>query len=330
MARKARSPKRPGGPAGPGRTERLLRPGPPAPAYRMKVGPLSWRVVPGPGFEDWGARFARILELVPVGPAAPVRAGERRLFISGFDMGSPGADPSAFLDTPSARGLPRTGWRLRGLFPVRFWWHPESADLIAEIATGQDHDLVMDSMVKMCFPLQEELILRGGFPLHSALVARDKRGIALAAAGGTGKSTCSRRIPRPWRALCDDTLLLLPGSGDGFEAHPFATWSDYLWKRSERTWDISSHVPLGAVFFLKQAPVDKATPIGQGEAAIYLGRSSNEVFSPFTRRLEASTARSLKARTFDNACRVAKSVPAFILEVSLEGRFWEEIERVLG
>jgi len=33
---------------------------------------------------------------------------------------------------------------------------------------------------------------------------------------------------------------------------------------------------------------------------------------------------------FDNACRLAKALPAFILEFSQEGEFWKEIDRVLG
>jgi hypothetical protein len=32
---------------------------------------------------------------------------------------------------------------------------------------------------------------------------------------------------------------------------------------------------------------------------------------------------------FNNACELAKAVPAYILRVSLEGRFWEEMEKVI-
>ena len=37
----------------------------------------------------------------------------------------------------------------------------------------------------------------------------------------------------------------------------------------------------------------------------------------------------LRARVFDNVCRAASHVPAFELGVAQDGRFWEEIERVL-
>ncbi len=295
----------------------------------MTVGPSLWRVVLGPEFKDWGTRFARILKLPLVAPSAPVQDGESRIFLSAFETDAPATDTPTFLGTPLAEGLPRSGWRPLRLFADRFWFHPEAADVIYDVPRGRLPLRAVVTMINVCFPLLQDLVLRGGFPLHAALVARGRAGFALAATGGTGKSTCSRRIPPPWRALCDDTLLLRPGERGAFEAHPFPTWSDYLWTRSRKTWDLSSHVPFRAVFFVRQARKDRVTPIGQGEAAIYLSRSSSEILTPFIRQLDPGTARDLKARIFENACRVARSARAFVLEVSLTGRFWEEMERVL-
>ncbi len=295
----------------------------------MKVGPLLWRVVPEPELETWVARFARILELAPVAPSAPARPGERRMLVSRFDRRSPVPGLPAILEGPAGRGLPRSGWRLRPLFAERFWSHPESPDIVYEIPAGRGPKVGAEAMINACFPLLQDVVLGGGIPLHAALIARGGKGIGLAAAGGTGKSTCSRRIPPPWKAWCDDTLLVLPAESGGYEAHPFPTWSDYLWRRSRRTWDVSRSVPLRAIFFLKQAPTDKVIPIGEGEAAIYLGRSSNEVLSGYFRQFDKETSRALSTLIFDTACRVARTAPAFILEVSLTGRFWEEIEKVL-
>jgi hypothetical protein len=39
---------------------------------------------------------------------------------------------------------------------------------------------------------------------------------------------------------------------------------------------------------------------------------------------------SRKTKLFENATELAKAVPAFRLQVSLEGRFWEEMEKVLN
>jgi hypothetical protein len=34
-------------------------------------------------------------------------------------------------------------------------------------------------------------------------------------------------------------------------------------------------------------------------------------------------------RAFENACVMAKTVPAFRLRLTLDGRFWEEVEKAL-
>jgi hypothetical protein len=46
-------------------------------------------------------------------------------------------------------------------------------------------------------------------------------------------------------------------------------------------------------------------------------------------RLDGKDKTAIKLRCFQNACELAKTIPAFSLRVSLGGRFWEEMERVL-
>jgi SynChlorMet cassette protein ScmC len=298
--------------------------------YRLALGPFSWEFRGETELGPWLARFARILELEAIPAASPPGPGTRLVTFIAAGTEEPGRPLRRFLESPPGWRLPRTGWQLRYFFPLLLWSHPASRDIIGEVVSGENDDLAVDSMVRACYPVFESAIEAGGFPLHTALVARDGFGVALAASGGTGKSTCARRIPSPWRALCDDAAVIVPSGEVGFQAHPFATWSDYLWKRSEGTWNVAAHVPLRALFFLKQAEADKASAIGQGEAAIYVSRSASEILMPFIRRMGSEASRALQSRAFDNACRLAKAVPAFILEVSLEGRFWTEMDRVLG
>lgn len=297
--------------------------------YRLSVGPLAWRLTAPEGLDDWLALLARILELKPIPRREPPDPALPRIFFLRQSLPTPSQDLSAFLQTEAAHGLPQAGWRPYWVFPARYWSHPATRDLVCEVIDVQDHERSVESMVRATFPLMRDLVGLGGFPMHAALVARDEMGIGLVASGGTGKSTSSRRIPPPWRSLCDDTFLVLPEGSGAFEAHPFATWSDYLWKRAEPTWDATRHVPLKALFFLKQAESDKVVPIGRGEAAIYVGRSANEILAPFLRRYETKPARDFRTKVFDNACALAKRIPAYLLEISLEGKFWEEIERVL-
>ncbi len=301
--------------------------------FRFAAGPVEWRLTAGEGLEDWLARFARVLELQPFSPSAAARfSGPRAVFL-GLDP-EPGREAAMrFPVSKLGADWPRSGWQGSWLNRVRLWTHPRVPDVVCEVVTRMTPESAVESMVMASFPFLRSVVEKGGLPLHTALVAREGFGVALVASAGTGKSTSSRRIPAPWRPLCDDTALILPRGPAGrkaYQAHPFATWSEYLWKRSEATWNVAGHVPLKAVFFLKQALKDKALPLGQGEAAVYLGQSANQVLRLFTQGFETQALRDFRSRVFDNACGLARAVPAFILETSLGGRFWEEVERALG
>lgn len=214
--------------------------------------------------------------------------------------------------------------------PTRIWTHPDSPDVLLEIRLFEHDMLAVENMAKSCFALFQPLISEGGLVLHAALVERNGQGLALVASGGVGKSTCARRLPAPWKALCDDTCLILPDGRGGYRAHPFATWSDYLWRRSRGTWKVENHVPLRAVFFLKPSEADNVQLLGQGESSIYLCRSSLELLGDSLRSIDQDRARSLRQEIFANACAVRRAVPGYWLEANLNGQFWTEIEKALG
>jgi hypothetical protein len=203
--------------------------------------------------------------------------------------------------------------------------------------------------------MYEQALQTGGLPFHAALVERHGRGVALAAPGGTGKSTCARRIPPPWTALCDDETLIVPirasgptpdpsqegtsaasllkrmgdESGLRYVAHPYPTWSDYLNGESSRTWPVETAVPLTAICFITQAATDAITPLNPGEAAQSTVDAAMQTGRRMWRRLQKDQQTALKTRLFHNACDLARRVPAYRLHVSLHGRFWEELERGL-
>ena len=301
-------------------------------AYRLTLGSVSWQLRAGEGLEDWLARLARILELEPEPEDSSLKPGERRIYFVRSELKDLAGSSWKKLDELSFPDCPRTGWQKKQIHPLQLWTHPQSPSIICQtvIDDSLSPDMPIEAMMRVFYPVFEELIEAGGGPLHAALVSRDGFGVALAASGGTGKSTCARRIPAPWSPICDDTVLIIPDGHQGYVAHPSPTWSDYLWRRSERTWRISDSVPLRAVFFLKQAEEDKASAIGQGEAAIYLSRSMNDILIPFSRRLSPEENRAFEHRVFDNVCRLAKALPAFVLEARLEGEFWKEMDRILA
>lgn len=175
-------------------------------------------------------------------------------------------------------------------------------------------------------PIYIKIIKSGGFPFHTALVERNGKGALLSAPGGTGKSTCCRRIPSPWRALCDDEALICRLDDGHYEAHPFPTWSDYMMDREKKTWNVQEHVEVKAVFFLKQSPQERIEPIVSGKAALLMYDAAiaacNRIFS----YLDKEEQLKIFKKVFNNALEMSKKVPAYELKVSIDGKFWELID----
>jgi len=175
-----------------------------------------------------------------------------------------------------------------------------------------------------------ETIHRGGLPFHAALLERHGQGIILAGRGDIGKSTCCQRLPQPWQALCDDEVLLVLSPEGRYLAHPFPTWSDYLWKRAENTWKVEDALPLAGIFFIKQAPEDDCLPLGVNDAALGATFSAGQTMFRILKLCDPANVREIRLKIFANGFEIVKHIPAFHLRVSLTGRFWEKIEAALG
>jgi SynChlorMet cassette protein ScmC len=226
-------------------------------------------------------------------------------------------------------GLPRDGWHARNLGALKLWSHRDVPDVICEARPERNHDLDIIRMWLSLHPIYMRAQDSGGLPMHAALVVKNRIGVLLSAPGATGKSTCCRRLPLIWQALCDDETLVVQDNQKKYWAHPFPTWSNLLRKRSEHTWNVQQHFPLSAMFFLEQGETDIAIPVGQGEATILITQSARDVWQRSLRNLNNEQERALRNKLFDNSCQLAKAVPTFSLRVSLNGRFWEEMEKVL-
>jgi SynChlorMet cassette protein ScmC len=240
-----------------------------------------------------------------------------------------------FYDKDRDRGnlaLPRLrgqGWtNLYDFYQILF--HPGLHHAVCENDASQGDYLYL-LMSCATNVIHWESIGRGGLPFHAALLEYQGQAVILAASGGTGKSTCSRRVPPPWRAWCDDEVLAVLSSDGRYLTHPFPTWTDYLWKRADNTWKVEDNLPLAGLFFIEQAPEDEVIPLPGGQAAVAATRSAGEIMLlPFLFDADSRDSRELRQNIFDNACDFIKKVPAFRLRVSLTGRFWEKIEAALG
>jgi len=224
--------------------------------------------------------------------------------------------------------FPTDGWRAREMRIARLWHHDEAKDVICELGEARGRGLDALRMHISLYPIYEQAMAFGGLPLHAGLAERKGEGILVTGSSGTGKTTCCRRMPHPWQAVCDDEVFVLPGRG-GYGAHPFPTWSEYVWNRSKKVWDVQRQIPISAIFVLRQSKVDALYPLEKEKAVAFINALAAQICRNMWRGLDPSGETAMKKRLFENTCRLAGAVPTFTLHVSRTGRFWKKIEEAV-
>jgi SynChlorMet cassette protein ScmC len=300
--------------------------------YLLTLGDrLGWRFTGSPGTEPWLGRMARILNF---------RKGEEGGLVQvNFTRRSSSLDAviSRILRRDRAwteplfgiRDIPADGWTMRDFGLIRIWSHSEVPNVICELSPWRSDSRELVMMWYAHQVIYPGIVQAGGLPLHAALVSRGGMGVLLAGAEGAGKSTCCRRMAETWTVLADDGVLIVPGNGSSYVAHPLPTWSDVIMGRTERTCTLEHGVPLSAIFFLEQALQDEVVPLGQGRSSVMISASASYVARQGWRKPDPVQDRCLKTMIFNNSCCIAKTVPAFLLRVSASGEFWKPMERAL-
>ncbi len=227
--------------------------------------------------------------------------------------------------------LPGEEWTPEKIGTLCVWSHADTKNLLCELdcATGREK-CVLQMRYGAHLIQQQTIISGGGVFFHAALVKKGSRAVLLAGPSGTGKSTCVQRLPEPWTALSDDSVLVVPDQEGGFWAHPFPTWSACQEGACEKRWDIQSAVPLAAVFFLYQSHQDQVLPLGQSRVLFLVFRMMqvlNRAICPYGSSREKEQTHLM---FFNNAARLANTIPGFSLGVSRFGSFWKAMENVLG
>lgn len=219
--------------------------------------------------------------------------------------------------------------RMLNTGPLRIYEYQNASHMVCEIGDTDLPEVELFKMAQSIIPIYKRVLSQGGLPLHAALIERNGTGIAIAAPGGTGKSTCARRIPLPWQTLCDDEQLIVCDKRGAYHAHPFPTWSRCNVQKQVETWNIQTHVPISAIFFLKQSQKDEVNSLSFSQSAPLIYKLSLPVFDRILESIDQDEHITIKKFIFNNACDIAQDIPAFILEASLEGKFWEAIEKAL-
>ena len=85
-------------------------------------------------------------------------------------------------------------------------------------------------------------------------------------------------------------------------------------------------VPLEALFFLQQGQEDECLPLAESQASIGMAASAAEVFKATSIAYPSYEHPDIRKAIYHNAAALSHRIPAYILRVSLTGRFWEKIE----
>jgi len=291
--------------------------------YSLKLASgISWNILATEGGIDW---FKKLIAII--GGKQKYNESKNKLII--FRMGSQKGNFYDIITNCLQEPIPPKDWTIQVSRLVNFFTHKALPYIICDIGEKKSEIDDIQKMNQIFLPIFTYSINNGGIPIHSALIERKGLGYLLAAPSGSGKTTCFRRISKPWHEVCDD-LTLIVKSQNHYYTHPLPTWSDYIFKNSSKTWNIYRYIPLAGIFFIEQSENDKVLSIRQGEAAIKITELSHPMYQINRPNTTKEEQIQIKAKIFSNAWDLASIVPCHILRCSLTGKFWEEIEKVTG
>lgn len=201
--------------------------------------------------------------------------------------------------------------------------------ITCQLYPALNNDILAVQLMKLSLLFCSQAEARGGLLVHGGLAEKDGQGVILAGPGDAGKTTASRRLPLPWKSLSDDCTLIVRDKDGVYHAHPWPTWSQFMFGGPGGSWNVQRSVPLKAIFLLAQSKKDQVVPLGQGKAACLLNETTEQAWLGFSFDLESRMKRSLSLQRFENTCSLVKAIPSYLLHISRNGSFWEEIEKVL-
>ena len=118
--------------------------------------------------------------------------------------------------------------------------------VVCRLAVPTDRATQVAQMRRIASQIAREALFRGGLLFHGALAEYRGSAFIMAGPGDVGKSTASRRLPSPWRSLCDDMTLVVRDCKGRFWAHPWPTWSRFNNGGPGGSWAVEQAVPLRA------------------------------------------------------------------------------------
>ena len=206
----------------------------------------------------------------------------------------------------------------------------KNQNTICALISKEINEMPMAQLMPLSMVICLDAQYRGGVLLHGALAEWNGNGVILAGPTGRGKTTASRRLPQHWQSLCDDMTLVVCDHKGAYWAHPWPTWSEFMFGGTGGTWDVQNSVPLKGIFFLEQAHEDALEPLGMAQGVCLLNESAEQAHCFISIHSEKNELRRIRLLRFDNICALAKTIPSYVLRLGRDGAFWQEIERSLN
>lgn len=203
-------------------------------------------------------------------------------------------------------------------------------DTLCALDSNENSENLGFQLMHLSMVISQDAQRHFGVLLHGALVERNGKGVILAGPTGIGKTTATRRLPHNWHSYCDDMTLVVCDQKGAYWAHPWPTWSTFMFNGPGGSWDVQHAVPLSSIFFLEQDYEDEFEPLGIAQNVCLLNASAEQSSWLMPGKLEKNALRELRLQRFDNICKLAQTIPSYILRMRLNGSFWQEIERTLN
>jgi len=179
------------------------------------------------------------------------------------------------------------------------------------------------------YPVFREAHQKNGLHTHGALVEFNNQGFIITAKGGTGKTTCCQRLPSSWQVHCDDEILITETKSGAYHGHPLPTWSNPLGEKIPKS-KINTSLPIAGIFFLEQADTDSCTPMEVDYAIGLVYKAALQALVIYYKKLSKEEQDNTKDRLLRNSIAFARSVPAYKLQATINGKFWKKIETVIN
>jgi SynChlorMet cassette protein ScmC len=165
--------------------------------------------------------------------------------------------------------------------------------------------------------------------IHGGLVEKDHMGLIFAGRSGVGKTTAVNRIPPPWTPLCDETTLIVKDDRGVYWAHPMPTRSRFREEGPGGVWNVQHSVPLKGIFFLIQDDEEQLIPLNRINSAFLINQFADEAMGALFGWCDIKTRTPIFTQILSSSSAIAQAVPAYILRLSLNGTFWEDVDRIL-